>query len=157
MNIEQDILDLIITMSKDDSFIYRDYLHLEKKLDFTNICYFEFIVFSIHIKPKTKYLRFPSSFYNCFENHTISKIASAPDFIRVHFDSIQDIEKMQEGILTAIKSISAPPSFDICSRYEKCSNELRCLHPDPRHSLECTYRKKLQDGIVFFGKNRNID
>ena len=47
--------------------------------------------------------------------------------------------------------------FDCCHRYEECSNALDCIHPDKEFSLCCSYRKKLKQGIVFFGINRNAD
>ena len=46
--------------------------------------------------------------------------------------------------------------FDCCSRYMECSDSLKCVNPDYLHSKGCTYRKKLESGIIFFGKNQNI-
>ena len=43
-------------------------------------------------------------------------------------------------------------SLDCCHRYHACSNEGKCLHPDPKISVNCTYRKHLESGRVFYGK-----
>lgn len=47
--------------------------------------------------------------------------------------------------------------FDCCSRYMECSDAKTCTQPDKIHALGCSYRLKLAKGIIFFGKNRNID
>lgn len=50
---------------------------------------------------------------------------------------------------------NATSEFDCCSRYEACSDAGRCINPDPSRGLLCSYRKKLENGIVFYGKNKN--
>ena len=50
---------------------------------------------------------------------------------------------------------SAEP-FGCCSRYISCSNEKQCVHPDVLHSKGCIYRKNLESGKIFYGKNKNI-
>lgn len=47
-------------------------------------------------------------------------------------------------------------TYDCCSRYIECSDALHCVNPDLLHAKSCTYRKKLHNGIIFYGKNRNI-
>lgn len=46
--------------------------------------------------------------------------------------------------------------FGCCSLYEKCSDTLRCIQPMQFFSLACAYRKNLESGRVFYGKNKNI-
>lgn len=47
-------------------------------------------------------------------------------------------------------------SFDCCSSFKKCSDALECVHKDNSIFDVCTYRKKLEAGIVFYGKNTNV-
>lgn len=42
---------------------------------------------------------------------------------------------------------------DCCSKYKECSDAMKCLHADDPFYANCTYRKKLEQGIVFYGKN----
>ena len=49
-----------------------------------------------------------------------------------------------------------PKEWDCCSRYEECSNAKACIHPDKEFALACGYRKILNSGRVFYGKNRNV-
>lgn len=47
--------------------------------------------------------------------------------------------------------------FGCCGKYEKCSDALKCLDPDPEYGKRCYYKQNLDQGKVFYGKNRNID
>ncbi|WP_024833808.1 hypothetical protein [Ruminiclostridium josui] len=47
-------------------------------------------------------------------------------------------------------------SFDCCSSFMKCSDEWACVYADHPLFTGCTYRKKLESGICFYGKNQNI-
>ena len=89
--------------------------------------------------------------------YNITQIKSCPDFIRVHFSSLEDIKNMKDAFIAIAKGFYVPVAFDVCSRYLQCSDALQCVDPDPKHALGCSYKKKLENGIVFFGKNRNID
>ncbi len=47
-------------------------------------------------------------------------------------------------------------AFDCCSQFLKCSDNLECVHKEDGLGEGCSYRRKLEDGIVFYGKNKNI-
>lgn len=49
-----------------------------------------------------------------------------------------------------------PKEWDCCSRYMECSNAKTCVHPDKKAALSCGYRRILNAGKVFYGKNRNV-
>ncbi len=49
-----------------------------------------------------------------------------------------------------------PKEWDCCSRYLECSDAKTCIHPDKAFALGCGYRKILNSGRIFYGKNRNI-
>lgn len=48
-------------------------------------------------------------------------------------------------------------TYDCCHLYMQCSDARSCLNPDRIHAKSCTYRKKIEEGRIFFGNNRNID
>lgn len=48
-------------------------------------------------------------------------------------------------------------SFACCARYEECSDAKRCTHPNQLYSTACAYRKNLENGKIFYGKNKNIE
>ncbi len=46
--------------------------------------------------------------------------------------------------------------FGCCSRYIACSDAKECVHPDYLESLGCAYKRNLEKGLIFYGKNKNI-
>lgn len=48
------------------------------------------------------------------------------------------------------------PQFGCCHNYVNCSNVLKCVHDDLIYATACMYRKNLENGKVFYGKNRNV-
>lgn len=44
-------------------------------------------------------------------------------------------------------------AFGCCSRYSACSDAKACLIPERDYSKYCIYRKSLEQGHIFYGKN----
>lgn len=42
-----------------------------------------------------------------------------------------------------------------CSSFIECSDAKKCLHADDRFYNNCEYRKNLEQGRIFYGKNKN--
>lgn len=47
-------------------------------------------------------------------------------------------------------------TFACCNDFNRCSDAKQCLHPDDRFFNGCYYRQALENGQVFFGRNRNV-
>ncbi len=45
--------------------------------------------------------------------------------------------------------------FGCCSRYLECSDAKHCVHPNHIESLGCAYKRNLEKGLIFYGKNKN--
>lgn len=56
----------------------------------------------------------------------------------------------------AVNSLSAGEGFGCCHLYEKCSDAKTCIQPDKLFALACYYKKNLEQGRIFYGKNKNI-
>lgn len=52
--------------------------------------------------------------------------------------------------------VIASDSFGCCGRYEACSDAKKCIHPDQLFAAACAYKKNLEQGRIFYGKNKNI-
>lgn len=48
-------------------------------------------------------------------------------------------------------------TFACCNSFVQCSDARECLHAKDRNYNGCYYRKNLEAGRIFYGKNRNID
>ena len=53
--------------------------------------------------------------------------------------------------------VSKATRFGCCSKFEQCSDVRKCLHENKLYSKACMYRDNLDQGRIFYGKNRNID
>jgi exonuclease, DNA polymerase III, epsilon subunit family len=111
---------------------------------------------------KMKYVSFSSQFEkNLTENGlNITKIQSE-DFWRVELNDFYsfasaDSDAFSRLIAAVIVSLFAFDRFDCCGKFRECSDAGKCLHDDMIYSTACTYRKKLESGIVFYGKNRTL-
>ena len=92
--------------------------------------------------------------------YEISNIKSLPDFTRIIFND-NDFEKVTEYLFqfgeNYVDTHYVPDyTFDCCALYMQCSDVCSCVNPDRIHAKSCTYREKLEKGIIFFGKNRNV-
>lgn len=61
-------------------------------------------------------------------------------------------ESNSESNDTQLSTTSAD-DFGCCSRYRQCSAEMRCLIADRPYSERCAYRKHLESGVSYYGKN----
>lgn len=85
------------------------------------------------------------------------EIARNGRYKKIPLAKIEDIQNHIEEISDAlVNSINTlPKEFDCCSRYMECSDAKKCTHPDTAFSIKCGYRKVLNSGRIFFGKNKN--
>lgn len=80
----------------------------------------------------------------------------------LYFSSVQEAVKLTDPEATTmlveeIKIIFSTTSmFGCCSKYEQCSDNRACIHENPFYSYGCTYRKNLDSGKIFYGKNKNV-
>lgn len=80
-------------------------------------------------------------------------------FIRIVLPDGQVTDQISEIVKEIIEDSveKLTKQYDCCSRYEACSNAGKCIHPDADFALGCGYRQVLRKGIIYYGKNRNVD
>lgn len=47
--------------------------------------------------------------------------------------------------------------FGCCSKYVDCSDMRKCVHHNNLYAKGCAYRKNLEAGRIFYGKNINVE
>ena len=62
---------------------------------------------------------------------------------------------IRANVLYSIDNYVSSSSFGCCYKFEKCSDEKKCLHENKLYSTGCAYRKNLENGKIFYGENRN--
>lgn len=85
------------------------------------------------------------------ENGTTLLIKNA-SFKPTLLDNIDLIKKSYR----LLSSESNDDTFGCCSAYTECSDAKKCIREN-NFSRNCIYRKNLEAGKIFYGKNRNID
>lgn len=63
------------------------------------------------------------------------------------------LEKLMRDRLKSYKS--KEPVYGCCHLYEECSDARTCLNKDKIYATVCSYRKNLESGRIFYGKNKN--
>ena len=113
----------------------------------------------ISFREKQNYVSIPVQYEKMIpEGIEYKVLASDPGFCRIIIQTPEDIAPFT-GFLCAIleaQSDAYPADFGCCSRYEACSDAMKCIHPNPDMALRCTYRKNMKKGRIFYGKNKNI-
>lgn len=88
---------------------------------------------------------------------TVSEVEAGA--VRIRFDKsspnlVNYIRKNTEYCLDGYQSKAAP--FGCCSRFNRCSDAKKCVHDNKLYSKACIYRSNLDEGRIFYGKNRNV-
>lgn len=78
---------------------------------------------------------------------------------KVRFDCnsknlVNYIRKSTEYCLAGYESKAA--RFGCCSSFNECSDAKKCVHENKLYSKACIYRDSLDEGRIFYGKNRNV-
>lgn len=58
-------------------------------------------------------------------------------------------------LIQALENYEPSEYFGCCSKFIECSDAKKCLHSEPIYSKSCAYRKNLEAGRIFYGKNKN--
>ena len=76
-------------------------------------------------------------------------------YIRINQNSDDLISYLSDSIRYAVEHYTPKAeSFACCARYDECSDEKRCVHRNQLYSKACQYRRNLEDGKIFYGKNK---
>ena len=67
---------------------------------------------------------------------------------------VQWIESMVQ--LRIDRFVTSADSFGCCSRFSECSDAKKCVHQNRLYSTACAYRRNLESGRIFYGKNCNV-
>lgn len=127
------------------------------------------LVAKVKLTGKKKYLAIRSKnavhFQNCIamesceSEQSDSSMTDDEEWTRIAIESIKDVlrhAKPLSVIYMLILSEFGGESFGCCSRYIECSDAKKCIHPNQLTAMACIYKKSLESGRIFYGKNRNI-
>lgn len=124
----------------------------------------------IKCSPKTKYVEVRTKYLGHFRPFIAAhdtqvsyakgkQEESAGDWSRLSVNSLDEIAAMAEPlsiVYMLVLSDLGGESFGCCGRYLQCSDERKCVNPDFLMSIACSYKRNLESGRIFYGKNKNI-
>lgn len=119
-----------------------------------------FTIFRLKMRKGQHYISLPSLFSDLVpDGYPVKQLKSELKYFRLIIDAQHPVE-FYTDFLARISGETVnryPKEWDCCSRYMECSDAKTCVHPDKAFALGCGYRKILNSGRIFYGKNRNID
>lgn len=116
------------------------------------------IFFKIRIRKKSRYILIPEAFADTLPRDTIfPQTASDSGMLRIPIATCDDVLTYLPTLRAILERICRRHrTFGCCGRYEQCSNEKTCIHPDPVFALKCWYRSNLLEGRIFYGENKTV-
>ncbi|NLX02205.1 MAG: hypothetical protein GXY40_06715 [Syntrophomonadaceae bacterium] len=116
----------------------------------------------IQINGATPYISFNDKYESLFKVAEIPfyKAKSDIGFLRIDlnifYSYINEPEILSPILRIIFMDLFSFTPFGCCDRFEKCSDERKCIHSDLIYATACQYRKNLVAGRIFYGRNRNI-
>ena len=104
-----------------------------------------------YIRISKQYAKFLKDFPG---NYTIAK----DDNYLLPVTQTESLDHILRVLSNIFDDITLPDvaHFGCCSRYVACSDAKQCVHPDKNTAKACGYKKNLDLGKIFYGKNKNI-
>lgn len=160
--LERSAFNLIYPQIKDiiyDEEEKKDILAVEPIKNMTSVYFLKnAIFFQIRLRKMSRYIAIDDEFEffipSEIDKEKVKKIGGK---IRLAMEEPTDILEYVPILRSVLNVVcSRYREFACCSRYEQCSDEKRCIHPDNKFALDCMYRQNLQADRIFYGKNRNV-
>lgn len=137
----------------------KEYVTLNINKTCSSISMLDGVVFRIRINSRTQ----------CLDTDNSIAVEYVPDIsgasqtkntahipIVVEEESISTIRAMVRDIYEQRRSQVSGDTFGCCNDHVRCSDAGYCLHLKDREYWGCYYRKNLEAGRIFYGKNKNI-
>lgn len=111
---------------------------------------------------KSHYIAFNNQYSALFDKFGVCYSGAKTEtiYVRIDLDDFKNYindENFVDILNRILLDSFCLKKFDCCSKYSECSDARRCVHEDAIYSTACTYRRHLENGKIFYGRNRNID
>lgn len=125
---------------------------------YTSVSFGSLTAFRLCLRGKQHYVALPLLYAESVPKEWQLRKAAGSKSIRVIVDEAHPVDGYRPLLILSVKDAvdRYPKEWDCCSRYMECSDAKTCIHPDKRFALGCGYRKILNTGKIFYGKNRNV-
>ena len=146
---------IVKELSRDE--IYLKHISLKNNKDYCSLKAMSNLALRISYKKGRYLIEFKPKYSKYFLHFQIEN--KNDGYCCITFQSVDEIASIASNLCSVaidILSENCGESFGCCSRYLECSNEKKCIHPDKVFAISCEYRRNLENGKIFYGKNRNV-
>lgn len=116
------------------------------------------LVAKIHFRVKSSsFMEIVNKYANLFPESSI--LSADAHWCKIKLLNKDDVFKYITQLVSIYNNLLAVTSgeqFGCCSRFMECSDAKKCIHSDALFAAACIYRRNLEDGKIFYGKNRNV-
>lgn len=130
----------------------------------TSISFYGEKIFNIRINSKTQCLDTEEKFIFPYVSQIVGaklndggKRAYVQIPLMTDETSVAVVHEMLRELMQECFNRQSVEAFGCCNDHVRCSDAGHCLHADDKFYLGCIYRKKLEAGCIFYGKNRNME
>ena len=133
---------------------------LKLNKNYASIYMYGTVAFTVRINTRSRLLEcdIPAAleYVDRIPGASISAVGSARFPIATGKETVAIVADMVKAVYDSLSSSTKGDSFGCCSDFVRCSDALCCLKNDNPAYRGCAYRKNLEAGRVFYGKNKNI-
>ena len=117
------------------------------------------VVARIRFSDKESNIEIRSKYSAILPHGQVQRAEGEEEWTNIPIISMDDIlarKKELAEIFMMVLADMGGERYGCCSRYLLCSDEKKCVNPDQIMALACAYKKNLEAGIIFYGKNKTI-
>ncbi|HHX24605.1 MAG TPA: hypothetical protein GX723_11485 [Thermoanaerobacterales bacterium] len=157
---EEDLLNQILKLIEREFNDFENLTLRPTKSGYSSICFFNVPKMRLRKIFGEHYILIPGHFSDLVEKNKIENKKQADDWFRIpvsndYFDDT--LQSLIYDIYEYCYRRYSDDRFDCCSHYLECSDNKKCLYEGNKLSRACSYRYTMQEGRIYYGKNRNIE
>lgn len=145
----------------EENYAPQNALSFRKLASSSSVFYYSALLFRICIRKNSSYVAFFTTKPEQYPTLEMYQIGSDTknNFFRFNIKTPCDICNYSDALCKILEAaiLNQPKEMDICDLYMECSDAKRCVNKNRELSLHCGYKRILNRGSVFYGKNRNVE
>jgi len=116
------------------------------------------VAFVIRINSRSQYIETAAEAAAEFVGRIPGAVATKTGY-RFPIASQKTFDDAYKALILAVyeyrKSMVVGVSFGCCNDFLKCSDAMKCIHMGNLQYAGCSYRRNIENGLIFYGKNKN--
>lgn len=116
------------------------------------------LIAKVKLHGQKRYMEVQNKYMSFFVGTNGQSVEERGTWSRISVKNLEDVldlmQQLSEVYMLVLSELGGE-SFGCCARYIECSDAGKCVHPDYFTSLACLYKRNLDNGRVFYGKNQN--